>query len=84
MSFKIAIKSAFRMLGLDIRRYVPPIPPASHLAPIVSSLQKFGIDLVLDVGANQEQFASEIRRAGYTGNIVLFEPLYEGQLCGWK
>ncbi len=73
MSFKTTIRSALHMLGLDIHRYVPPV--SRSLSPLVSSLHKFEIDLVLDVGANQGQFASEIRRGGYTGNIVSFEPL---------
>lgn len=62
------------MVGLDIHRYAPQAPPPS---PIISSLRKLGIDLVLDVGANQGQFASGIRRGGYAGNIVSFEPLSE-------
>ena len=75
MRFKAAVRTAFRKLGIDIHRYVPP---TSHfLPPIVSSLRKFKIDLVLDVGANQGQFASEIRGGGYTGKIVSFEPLSE-------
>lgn len=69
---KSTIKSTFRKFGLEIHRYTPG---ASPTAQIVFSLRKFEIDLVLDVGANQGQFASEIRSGGYTGNIVSFEPL---------
>ncbi len=72
MKFKAAIRIAFRKLGLEIHRYIPPVPLPS---PIVTSLRKFGIDLVLDVGANKGQFGSDIRRSGYAGKIVSFEPL---------
>ncbi len=77
MRIKTTIRAAFRKLGLDVHRYSPPVFPVSPQSPIVSSFSRFGIDLVLDVGANQGQFASAIRRGGYTGNIVSFEPLSE-------
>jgi FkbM family methyltransferase len=77
-SVKSAIKKVFRKFGLEIHRYTPGVSPA---AQIIASLRKFEIDLVLDVGANQGQFASEIRSGGYAGNIISFEPLSKAHVA---
>ena len=45
------------------------------MAQLATILESTNIELVLDVGANEGQFAEEIRTFGYRGDIVSFEPL---------
>jgi FkbM family methyltransferase len=42
---------------------------------VVRLLEYFGVDCVIDVGANSGGFASTIRNLGYQGRIVSLEPL---------
>jgi FkbM family methyltransferase len=61
-------------LGYDIRKFNSI---NASLARRMTLLRHHGIDLVFDVGANEGQFASELRDYGYRGRIVSFEPLAE-------
>lgn len=40
-------------------------------------LSHFGIDKILDVGANVGQYASQMRKFGFRGEIISFEPMQE-------
>lgn len=69
---KTWIRRLLRKAGIEIYRYSVH---TSTGAQINRLLNNFGIDLVLDVGANAGQYATELRSNGYLGRIVSFEPL---------
>ena len=70
MSALHRLRQAALRLGVDLSR-ASAAPPARH----ARILRSHGIDLVLDVGANRGQYASELRRYGYADRICSFEPL---------
>jgi FkbM family methyltransferase len=63
-----------RRLGYDLTARTKARPLQAQL---VAVLERFGISVVLDVGANAGQYASALREWGYAGRIVSFEPLVE-------
>jgi FkbM family methyltransferase len=46
-----------------------------HSAVRMNFLTSMGINLIFDVGANEGQYAGNMRKLGYKGRIVSFEPL---------
>src|SRR5690554_605351 len=78
MSLLKIIDSGIRRL-LDSNGYLlmRKTNPNYYLGRRIKLMRNYGIDLLLDVGANTGQYASRIRRMGYVGQIVSFEPLRE-------
>lgn len=62
-------RTIVKYLGLEISR---SRPVATRRAALI---QKHGIEIALDIGANIGQYALELRRSGYPGTIISFEPL---------
>ncbi len=72
MNLLETIQSWTRRFGWDL----VPYNAAQHSLPRRRRLMEHhGIDTVLDIGANAGQFGRELRKLGYRGRIVSFEPL---------
>jgi len=68
------------MASVLVRVGVEVIPVASLRHPLERRrrlLEDLHVDLVIDVGANAGQYGSELRRIGYRGQVLSFEPLLE-------
>ena len=71
MTINETIRLTARRFGVELRRY-PRWDPAFQQ---VALLERNKVDVVLDVGANSGQYATDLRRFGYTGRILSFEPV---------
>jgi FkbM family methyltransferase len=63
-----------RGAGYELRQYTPL---RSFAAARDELMERRGVDVVLDVGANAGQYGELLRERGYTGRIVSLEPVAE-------
>ena len=79
---KLHINRYLKYFNIQVQRIVPVDSEKEFIAQLSDELQSrqlflahFGINVLLDVGANTGQYASLMRRIGYKGQIISFEPL---------
>lgn len=65
-----SINGILHKLGAQVTRY-----PGGCVQRRIKLINYFGINKILDVGANSGQFALEMRSIGFKGKIISFEPL---------
>lgn len=65
-------RSAAQSFGIDFHRVSQYTAPMIRLAMLLDRLRT---TVVIDIGANEGQFAADLRAAGYRGRIVSVEPL---------
>lgn len=70
------IRLILNPVGYEIVKFRKTNP--SHI--ILNHLNAYGIRTILDVGANEGQYGSALRKAGYRGQIFSFEPLSDAGL----
>ena len=71
---KAATHRAVGRVGWRIERFPNP---DSHFGHLMQLFDRYSIDSVLDIGANRGQFGLMLRKNGYRGRIVSFEPVPE-------
>ncbi|MEA2454898.1 MAG: hypothetical protein QOI45_1160 [Thermoleophilaceae bacterium] len=68
------VRRLARRMGYEVRQYTPL---HSFAAAREELLQRRGVDVVLDVGANAGQYGSMLRELGFAGRLVSLEPVAE-------
>ncbi len=79
------VRGLLRSLGFEVVKVADMAIAAPELR--VQWIERLGIDLVVDVGANEGQFVGWMRERGYGGRIVSFEPqrlAFEACTARWK
>jgi FkbM family methyltransferase len=68
------LRGLARRMGYEVRQYTPL---RSFAAARQALLERRGVDVVLDVGANAGQYGTMLRKLGYGGRLVSLEPVAE-------
>jgi FkbM family methyltransferase len=68
------LQGALERVGVGLHRWPSPNTLLKHLD---GTLRRLEIDCVVDVGANLGQYARSLRRIGYRGWVLSFEPVPE-------
>ncbi len=71
---KIAARRLLHRAGVDVVR---SLDPSDLLRRRLRLVERHGINVIFDVGANVGQYATTMRALGYTGRLVSFEPSAE-------
>jgi len=72
MNYSLLAKKALRIFGLEVKRYNFLNAEEPLLKKLMNDLR---IQTVIDVGANEGQYGTQLIKNGFTGNIFSFEPL---------
>ena len=70
--FERITQNFFQRFGILVRKYNAG---TSESLRRVKLLEKYDVDMLLDVGANTGQYTQSLFDNGYTGRVVSFEPL---------
>lgn len=72
MTILNSLRKSARKFGIEVHRY-----DIAHSldARVLALIRHHGVDLVIDVGANDGGYGTVLREGGYKGSIVSFEPL---------
>jgi FkbM family methyltransferase len=70
----MTVQELLRRTGIDVGRW--PRPPEAGIIDwrLREVIRSRGINCVIDVGGNRGTFAQRVRKLGYDGRIVSFEP----------
>lgn len=73
MKIKHKLRRLLWKIGYDVTKFESISHPMARRKQLLAD---YGVDTILDVGANSGQFATELRcDMGYVGRIISFEPL---------